>query len=1442
MATANNINGPRRVDVIPIGGGNVRYIDPNPLNEGVKHEDLIVYVNLKARTKSRSIITSTEDNELELDSQSINVRGETNYTFPTGSNYLTTNWTKIGGGTLQGGEDVEGFGITNIDIEFKSSFMPKIVIDFVDIRGATLFEQGPCSPYASFLHLPYPVFELTIKGYYGKPVKYTLALVKFNTKFNAETGNFESRAEFVGYTYAFLADIPMGYVMASSYMPGSDTILAKKWKLIREKTRDQFGGLPEEPIRLQELIRRIKRLENLQQTAANSKQLLELSKISKLRQRLSRIISLSSEFLIAMAQDEADNNRSRRGVTIIPSEWNGRSSKIELRVVDGITQGRYGQSYQALRDQADLYLGDDTSSLEGIIGAEVTTYNTLVEEENFGDEYKLPSEEEFANLIRRYNTGIWPRDVGRKEDGDVIFDMDIGKGISEPVSKVQEKLTQLFDSKRKITQELLNEAVRDDEQGLGFNPSIKNIMAVILANVEVFIELMIVTSEIAEINHLTEDSDTLFDADRNITSNKNNRFKDKKSNTSTTTNEDSNKAKIYPWPTYWETSREFEGGVGQKERYPGVRTEFLVWDEVIFVEDFLKALGDLREELETITGDVEERPGFDNYRPLTLFETQFVGGGVAPNRWWRVDRDGPGRGILRETYNRMVKSAFLLGDYSMLNSLTVLKSQLGLDYNWDGINNLPLSFKEGTITENVLKTRPISRGITDGSLSNKLQSSKTNVAKMSYMGRVDALNYLTTVKDSAVLSFVKKDLEQHNTGNDEIPAVIEAGRNLFEDGIGDFDDILPNVTSKDFVTWASDEIGDSSLFTTQLNYNSATAAPNSFNINGAPNVLLRDNYVQNDITLGNDNLIGELQEDSIVFSHDGPIQFGETTINANPNDNQEAIRLIDEREWNTITTNRTITIAGDDSGDDSKSGVNLFTEFNRWYGQISDRPLKRSEIGRNFGYLQNALAVIPNYKMKKELEGEDEFLAIESFEVKDSKNWPYGVSESSGLFWLDKTHELRVKKSGIPSNGWFDSAGDKNFALSQEETVGQTRTNSSTGRGQYSKQYNKNIFEGDGPQLWYMLNVFGVLNVKGENLTRRKKLVPLDFGWPQNINNAPNPTSNYNYGTSTKTVDKSTWDPLVMTPLWIHNYRLGKRNRFPFFGNVDRIIDGQEGLNGHPLAERWFPLGYLFALHQGSNATNTGFKVPFDNSINSPLTSLNAIYGLTDPKKSSMLAWGAILWRMKEAGHLIWEADKYDLDELRPSVTISDFTGWNGTDPVWFDLESLGPITVSYPQAEVVDYLDVEKRSITFLNCTALQVPVLNPETTIENERMKNIVYISKEFENDSITSGDNNVPQRRLNYPNVTSIMKEFALMPVDFKVELINKFERWVVTTFSNNILPKIDPLNFPEDSLPDKANAMSDFYGALTTSVEVGGQAFESFIYSPVRGGWVSEWSPG
>jgi len=83
----------------------IRIIDPNPTVDGrgenVTHEDLMVYVKLKAVTKSRSILEGDSDKKVTLETKLSNVKGETNYTYPQGTTTMTTNWTNIGGGVFR---------------------------------------------------------------------------------------------------------------------------------------------------------------------------------------------------------------------------------------------------------------------------------------------------------------------------------------------------------------------------------------------------------------------------------------------------------------------------------------------------------------------------------------------------------------------------------------------------------------------------------------------------------------------------------------------------------------------------------------------------------------------------------------------------------------------------------------------------------------------------------------------------------------------------------------------------------------------------------------------------------------------------------------------------------------------------------------------------------------------------------------------------------------------------------------------------------------------------------------------------------------------------------------------------------------------------------------------------------------------------------------------
>jgi hypothetical protein len=113
----------------------------------------------------------------------------------------------------------QSFGIDSININIKgANFIPQININFIDVRGKTLFESPENSPYNAFFHMPWPIFYLTVKGYYGKAIRYRLHLVKFNTRYNESNGNFEVSTTFVGSTYAYLNDIPLTGILNAPYM------------------------------------------------------------------------------------------------------------------------------------------------------------------------------------------------------------------------------------------------------------------------------------------------------------------------------------------------------------------------------------------------------------------------------------------------------------------------------------------------------------------------------------------------------------------------------------------------------------------------------------------------------------------------------------------------------------------------------------------------------------------------------------------------------------------------------------------------------------------------------------------------------------------------------------------------------------------------------------------------------------------------------------------------------------------------------------------------------------------------------------------------------------------------------------------------------------------------------------------------------------------------
>ena len=248
--------------------GRVEYIEPNNLfiqstgnkvQNGIPqpYEDYSFSVNLRVINGNRYDCGMPGDGKdisrdfVEFSSD----RGTLSFIDGTGdpgqTGYLTTNFTDISMNDPSTNTR-ECLGIESISVKFNSWYTPMVDIKFIDVRGASLmqpaeyeyynnggpnFEKGRNDSsvsnsdfFKAFFSFPYPLFKLSIKGFYGKEVTYDLSVAKCNVEFNSSTGNFEVAASFIGYMYGMYADLPFPFIYLAPYIDlyGANTWAEKK--------------------------------------------------------------------------------------------------------------------------------------------------------------------------------------------------------------------------------------------------------------------------------------------------------------------------------------------------------------------------------------------------------------------------------------------------------------------------------------------------------------------------------------------------------------------------------------------------------------------------------------------------------------------------------------------------------------------------------------------------------------------------------------------------------------------------------------------------------------------------------------------------------------------------------------------------------------------------------------------------------------------------------------------------------------------------------------------------------------------------------------------------------------------------------------------------------------------------------------------------------------
>jgi len=560
--------------------GRVRIIDPNDfsgeykkgvfdvtnLNMSVPNEDLCIVVELKTNSKSRTIL-NTKDNKnsiIEVEGRTVRfIDGATGKT--TGyQNYLTTQYTELG---TELNELDESLGITNIDIDFNSSYAPLININFIDVKGGALFQSGGQSKYNVLFKFPYPLFELKVKGFYGKPVTYCLHMVKCNIKFNSQTGNFEIAAQFVGYTYAMLSDILIGYLKAAVTLEKGKTILANK------KMAD--GNDMISINRFIEIMGNIDGLIN-GQLKEDNKNTNNLAIIKELKSMIEQMKLGLKDTLSQLQTSIAPPSDTYPYITIIkdPSDGGDKVNFLDTknyREIIPTFNKKYLDFVKSFNEKSgdieELKLKNQSSNIDILVNVQkmfndVNDFRDYVKE-RYGYIVDVTNSTTLNLIIDRLKRAA--EDIPITDSYIKFYDFtEIGDELDNMLKTLEKK----YDDVSKLVAEDLGKTLKSE---LGFDPTIRNTIMLLTSHVEVFLDLLFEVS--------SKYNDDTRVAEFKI-------FENQSKSTNIDVKSDVIKSgTIYPWPEYIENG--VEKYLGSKK---GPLKNPLNVPEIRFVEELYQAM------------------------------------------------------------------------------------------------------------------------------------------------------------------------------------------------------------------------------------------------------------------------------------------------------------------------------------------------------------------------------------------------------------------------------------------------------------------------------------------------------------------------------------------------------------------------------------------------------------------------------------------------------------------------------------------------------------------------------------------------------------------------------------------------------------------------------------------------------------------------------------
>lgn len=662
---------------------NIILVDPNKVvdsqgnvsNRLVDHENLVFYANLETKIIPRtklaigdsfdSPVLNTTIASFAGGDEDLNL----NFLKPKNKKFFDTSWSDeyTGKGARQGKslnqngeykvlqngqtrfnsrvlnyEDTQTLGITSISVKISSAGVPTVDITMEDVRGRTLFEQGENSIYSVFFNLPYPTFYLTLKGYYGKAIRYQLNLMSFNATLKPDNGNFEVKIHLMGRSTALLSDSIVGFarnvpkmdqsevvVNATSANAGSNFTNVKKSTTSKglQKLNEVYSiyeskGLIEKGfprLTLEEFIGRAEKYENIMSENIKKGDFTFINDINDFQDNLNNLKRAIYTDPLLTFLDTGDVI-FKDGNVCYPFKENlsyqeKETSKkdIESKLKEYLDKLKNNKTFG---ENGKYKIGKDTKTSEvyknipfSILKKEIDL-TTLTDNEYTKTYFlrynKVPDNTEKNKLIADIQLAAnTKKNILNQQTGQIETVLpfyfkfgdkdDSPSGIKsgsflDEIDKMQKNLdTYRQDIETKFTKYLADQIVTESG-GLGFVPTIRNVFAILFAGLDAFYRLMDDTHEEAWKKRQEPKRLTSI-----IPQNKN--FGVDAKNLVPTTNLLNNENIVYPWPQYFIKEKQSDNTELYVVKYPGdpavinqtAGFDFNVWPEIRFTENYLTA-------------------------------------------------------------------------------------------------------------------------------------------------------------------------------------------------------------------------------------------------------------------------------------------------------------------------------------------------------------------------------------------------------------------------------------------------------------------------------------------------------------------------------------------------------------------------------------------------------------------------------------------------------------------------------------------------------------------------------------------------------------------------------------------------------------------------------------------------------------------------------------